>query len=189
LQTRTFTASAHGGDCRAFAQPARARVSCTLEVTVELRGRGASPMQTGSSLLRGRKVQTAYASIGVCLSGPSLVHPSTCMTDVQGCQIPTTKSVPDCYPSWAARVATQFQYDGRQVRRIWLDPCCDIGLGFALKESRAFSLPRSNVAGKPLAIGMDVAVTGTVPIARAIRSTYTLRIMALPNGGAVFQVR
>jgi hypothetical protein len=174
-QTRTFTVPAPAGTCAAFASGG----PCRLIVSAELRGRGVDPMRTGSRFLTGPHVQTGYASISVCLSGETRRGTGNCNTSIPYC---SSRSVSACAPAWNARVATEYQYNGTVVRRIWLDPSGMGGLGFIVRSVRSFSLSKVSRHG-PLAIGEDITVTGSIPSTRRTRVTLSLRMIVSPTGG------
>lgn len=180
-QTRTFPAPAPVGACAAFGTGG----VCRLIVSVELRGRGVDPMQTGSRFLTGPHVQTGYASISVCLSRETRSGTGNCNTSIPYCP---SRSFPTCGPSWNARVSTEYQYNGATVRRIWLDPGLLGGIGFIVRTSHSFSLPRVSRHG-PLAIGEDISVSGSIPSTRHTKTGLRLRMGVSPTGRVIYTAR
>lgn len=180
-QTRTFTVPAPAGACAAFESGG----PCRLIVSAELRGRGVDPMRTGSRFLTGPHVQTGYASISVCLSGETRRGTGNCNVSSPYCP---SRSGSACAPAWNARVATEYQYNGAAVRRIWLDPSGMGGLGFIVRSVRSFSLPRVSRHG-PLAIGQDITVTGSIPSTRRVRVALSLRMIVSPTGGVTYSAQ
>lgn len=191
-QSQTFRVPGPRSECQALARahPGLGSTPCFMSVSVELVGKGVQPMMTGGPHLSGPHVQTGYASITVCLSGSTLSGRGNCYGTVQTCiNHLSGNSPPPCYPSWNARVSTEFQYNGRDVRRIWLDPSLLTGLGFIVRTTRSFSLPRCSCGAGHLDIGEDVTVTGTIPTTRGVKAAHVLRMTVYPNGAIRYSAR
>jgi hypothetical protein len=190
-QHRLFLVPGRGVDCRAIvaAHPVLHGRPCYLSVTVDLIGSGVRPIAPANRLLHGRAVRTGYASLTVCLSGPTMDGRGNCDRVVNGCPLNSAANSPACYPAWDAKVATEYQYDQHRALRIWLDPSIMTGYGFAIRAFHAFSLPRSRPAGELLPIGEDVAVMSAIPQARSARVVHVLRMEVTPTGAVRYSVR
>jgi hypothetical protein len=189
-QSRGFLVPASNDECRALARahPQFATRFCYLHVTVELRSRNARPMQTGSPLLTGRGVQTAYTSMTVCLSGPTMAGHGDCFQTAQNCRWSNSLQLPNCYPAWDDRVSAQFQYNGKVARRIWFDPSLRGGYGFTVRSSVP-SYPRTSMGTAPLSIGETLKVAGSMPVTHQVRVQYTVRITVAADGRVRYSVR
>lgn len=189
-QTRGFLVPASKSECQALARahPQFATRHCYLHVTVELRSRNARPMQTGSPLLIGRGVQTAYTSMTVCLSGPTMAGHGDCFQTAQNCRWSNSLQLPNCYPAWDDGVSAQFQYNGKVARRIWFDPSLRGGYGFMVRSSVP-PYPRTSMGTAPLSIGETLKVAGSMPVTHQVHVQYTVRITVAADGRVRYSVR
>lgn len=117
FQRRIVGEPAWNGECRAIGQIDRQALEapCLLDTYLE--------MKEKAPVVGGWRV--GYASLELCLSRPTLRPAKTgCLDWIQHCftqarlpQLPGT----DCSLLWYAKVATVYQYNGKRVKRAWVD--------------------------------------------------------------------
>jgi hypothetical protein len=188
-QTRGFLVPARKSECQAVARahPQVRAKYCFLRVTVNLRSRNARPIQTGSPPLTGRHVQTAYTSMTVCLSGPTMAGHGDCYRTAQNCGVSSLRHLPSCYPAWDDRVSAQFQYNGKVARRIWFDPSLNGGYGFIVRSSVP-PYPKTSTGTAPLIIGDTLTVAGGIPLTHQVHVEYAMRITVSADGRVRYNV-